>query len=56
MPKKRKRGAGLHYRKKHYRPGNAIIRMRNNSLEQNINAYFTSTEPNSDIDIVFLCN
>ena len=53
MPKKRERGAGLHCRKKHYRPGNAIIRFRYNCMEQNINNQITSTEPNSNIDIGF---
>ena len=51
MPKKRKRGAGLHCCIKHYRPGNAIIRIRNNGIEQNIKNYFTSTEPSANRDI-----
>ena len=51
MPKKRKRGASLHYRKKHNRPGNAIIIIRNNCMEQNVKNNFTSTESNSNIDI-----
>ena len=51
MTKKRKRGAGLHCCKKHYRTGNAIIRIRNNCMEQKINNHFTSTEPNSNKDI-----
>ena len=54
MPKKRKRGAGLHYRKKYYRLGNAFIKIRNKFTEQNMNNHFTSTEPNSNIDIDFL--
>ena len=51
MPKKRKRGAGLHCCKKHYIPGNAFIKIRNKCTEQNIKNYFTSTEPISNIDI-----
>ena len=45
MPKKRKQGACLHYHEKHYRPGNTIIRIRNNGIEQNTKYHFTSTEP-----------
>ena len=41
----------FHCRKKHNRPGRAIIRIRNNGSEQNIKNYFTSTEPNSSRDI-----
>ena len=51
MPKKRKRGADLHCRKKHNRPGRAIIRMRINGIEKNIKNHFKSTEANSNIDI-----
>ena len=51
MPKKRKRGAGLHYRKKHHRPGDSFIKIQTESMEQNLNNNFTSTEPNSNIDI-----
>ena len=51
MPKKRKRGADLHCRKKHNRPGRAIIRMRINGIENNIKNHFKSTEANSNIDI-----
>ena len=51
MPKKRKRGGNLHCQKKHIRPGRAIIRMRINGIAKKIKNHFTSTEPNSDIDI-----
>ena len=51
MPKKRKRGAGLHYRKKHFRRGNSFIKIQTKSMEQDLNNNFTSTEPNSNIDI-----
>ena len=53
MPKKRKRGSGLHCRKKHYRPGNIFIKIRNKCTEQNVNSHFTLTDSNSNIDIDF---
>ena len=51
MPKKRKRGAGVHCRKKHYRRGNSFIQIQTKSMEQDLNNHFTSTEPDSNIDI-----